>query len=120
MLHAHSADVQGRDGAVPLLRASRRSFLFVGYVFADSAYVGRRVATATRMTVEIVRNATDQVGFQVHKCRRVVERFFAWIRRNRGFSHDVEKLAASAEAFIYAAAAIILLRRLARCQTNSE
>jgi transposase len=47
--------------------------------------------------------------------RWVVERFFAWIGRNRRFARDVERLVASVEAFIYAAASVILLRRLARC-----
>ncbi len=100
---------------MPLLRASRRSFPFVERVFADSAYAGKRVANATRITVEIVRKAADQVGFQVHKRRCVVERFFAWIGRNRRFSRDVERLVASAEAFLYAASTIILLRRIGRC-----
>jgi putative transposase len=114
-LHAHPADVQDRDGAGPLLRASRRSFPFIERVFADSAYAGERVAKATRIAIAIVRKAADQVGFQVHKRRWVVERFFAWIGRNRRLSRDVEKLVASAEAFLYAASAIILLRRLGRC-----
>jgi transposase len=39
-LHVHPADIQDRDGAIPLLRASRRSFPFVARVFADSAYAG--------------------------------------------------------------------------------
>jgi hypothetical protein len=66
------ADVQDRDGAVPLLRSSRRSFPFLEKVFADSGYAGERVASATRITVEIVRKAVDQVGFTVHKRRWVV------------------------------------------------
>jgi putative transposase len=76
---------------------------------------GRHQHRATRVTVEIVRKIEGQVGFQLHKRRWVVERFFAWIGRNRRFSRDVERLVASAEAFLYAAASIILLRRLARC-----
>ncbi len=114
-LHVRPADIQDRDGAVPLLRASRGSFPFVKRVFADSAYAGERVANATRIAVEIVRKIDGQIGFQVHKRRWVVERFFAWIGRNRRFSRDVERLIASAEAFLYAASAIILLRRLGRC-----
>lgn len=90
------------------------AFPFVARVFADSAYAGKRVARATRIAIEIVRKTADQVGFQVHKPRWVVERFFAWIGRNRRFSRDVEKLAA-AEAFLYAASVIILLRGLGRC-----
>jgi transposase len=109
-----AADVQDRDGAVPLLQASRGSFPFVERVFADSAYAGERVANATRITVEIVRKIEAQVGFQLHKRRWVVEPFFAWIGRNRRFSRDMEKLVTSVEAFLYAASAIILLRRLGR------
>jgi transposase len=59
--------------------------------------------------------AFDAVGFQIHKRRWVIERFFAWIGRNRRFSRDVERLIASAEAFLHAAGAIILLRRRGRC-----
>ena len=62
-----------------------------------------------------MRKPDDQVGFKVHKRRWVVERFFAWIGRNRRFARDVERLVASVEVFIYAAASVILLRRLARC-----
>jgi transposase len=114
-LHVHPADIQDRDGAVPLLQASRGAFPFVERVFADSAYAGERVANATRAAVEIVRKIDGQIGFQVHKRRWVVERFFAWIGRNRRLSRDVEKLIPSAEAFLYAASATILLRRLGRC-----
>ena len=53
-------------------------------------------------------------SFTVHARRWVVERFFAWINRNRRLAKDLENTIASAEAFLYAAAAILLLRRLAR------
>ena len=43
-MQVHPADIQDRDGARPLLRASRRSFPFVERLFADSAYAGKRVA----------------------------------------------------------------------------
>jgi transposase len=61
-----------------------------------------------------VRKPKDQVGFAVHARRWVVERFFAWIGRNRRLSKDFEATVASANAFLYAASAIILLRRVAR------
>ncbi len=38
-----------------------------------------------------------------------------WVGRNRRFARDVEKLVASTEAFLYAASAILLLRRRGRC-----
>lgn len=114
-LIVHSADLQDRDGGAALLKASRRSFPFVELGFADSAYAGERVANATCITVQIVRKHDDQIGVKVHKRRWVVERFFAWIGRNRRLLRDVERLIASAEAFVYAASSVILLRRIARC-----
>ena len=114
-LHAHPADVQDRDGAGPLLAASRARFPFIERVFAEGGYAGERVARATRITVEIVRKQAGQVGFAVQPRRWVVERFFAWLGRNRRLARDFEATVASAEAFLYAASAMLLLRRLGRC-----
>lgn len=113
-LQAHAADIQDRDGAGPLLRASRPSWPFVQLAFADAGYQGPRVAAASSIHVEIVRKPQGQVGFAVHARRWVVERFFAWINRNRRLAKDFEATIASAEAFLYAASTILLLRRLAR------
>ena len=44
----------------------------------------------------------------------MVERFFAWINRNRRLAKDFEATVASTEAFLYAASAMLLLHRLAR------
>lgn len=114
-LHAHPASVQDRDGAGPLLKASRPRFPFIERVFADSGYAGPRVAKATRVTVEIVRKQPGQIGFAVQPRRWVVERFFAWLGRNRRLAKDFEATVASAEAFLYAASSMLLLRRLGRC-----
>ncbi len=46
-----SAGIQDRDGAVPLLQASRRSFPFVERAFADTAYPAERVRAATRIAM---------------------------------------------------------------------
>jgi transposase len=48
----------------------------------------------------------------------VVERFFAWINRNRRLAKDFEATIASAETFLYAASVMLLTRtrRLARSQ----
>jgi transposase len=90
VIHAHPADVQDRDGAIPLLKASRKSFHLVELAFADSAYNADRVTDATSIAIEIVRRLADQVGFQVLPRRWVVERFFAWINRNRRLAKDFE------------------------------
>jgi len=114
VLQAHAANVQDRDGAIPLLQASRRSFPFVELTFADSAYNGDRVRDATPIAIEVVKKLADQVGFQVLPRRWVVERFFAWINRNRRLAKDFEGTIASAEAFLYAASVMLLTRRIAR------
>lgn len=116
VLFAHPANIQDRDGAGPLLAASRRTCLFIVKVFADAGYQGPRVANATSVAVEIVRRKPDQVGFAVQPRRWVVERFFAWINRNRRLRKDAEATIASATAFLYAAAVLILVRRPARSQ----
>ena len=114
ILIPHAASVQDRDGAVPLLKAARRLFPWIERVFADSAYAGEKVATATQIVVEIVKKCPDQVGFAVQPRRWVVERFFAWLGRNRRLAKDVEATIASATAFLYAASVMLLTRRIAR------
>ena len=114
VLDPEAADIQDRDGAGPVLRLSRRTFPFIIKAFADAGYAGDEPATATRVTVEIVRKPKDRVGFAVHPRRWMVERFFGWIRRNRSLWKDPEATLASAQAFLYAAAVMILIRRLGR------
>jgi putative transposase len=53
-------------------------------------------------------------GFRVLPRRWVVERTFAWIGHNRRMSKDFERLCATGEAFVYAAMARLMVRRLAR------
>lgn len=101
---------------MPLLKASRPRHPFVAKVFADSAYNSDRVANATSIDVQIVRRIADQTGFVVHPRRWVVERTFAWLGRNRHLAKDFEATIASATAFLYAASAMLLTRRLARSE----
>lgn len=114
LLEPHPADIQDRDAGGPLLRASRARFPFIERVFADSAYNHERVIMATRILVEIVRKLPDQIGFAVHPRRWVVERFFAWIGRNRRLAKDFEATLNSPRAFLYAASVMLLVRRLGR------
>lgn len=116
ILFAHPADIQDPVGAPPLLKASRRRFPFIKKVFADTRYQGPLVANATAIAIEIVRRNPNQVGFVVLPRRWVIERFFAWINRNRRLWKDPEATIFSANAFLYAASALILIRRLARAK----
>ena len=114
VIQAHSADVQDRDGAVPLLKASRARFPFVEVAFADSAYNADRVKDATPISIDIVKKIAHQVGFRVLPRRWVVERTFAWLNRNRRLAKDFEATIDSAATFLYAASVMLLTRRLAR------
>jgi transposase len=106
--------VQDRDGAGPLLAASRRPFPSVEKVFADAGYQGPHVATATRIAVKIVRRKPDQIGFAVQPRSWAVGRFFAWDNRSRRLWKDAEATIASATAFLYAVAAMVRIRLIAR------
>ena len=53
-----------------------------------------------------MRKLEGQVGFVVHARRWVVERFFAWINRNRRLAKNVEATIASAKAFLHTASDI--------------
>ncbi len=114
LLEPHPASIQDRDGGGPLLQASRSLFPFIERVFADGGYDHDRVTAATAIVVEIVRKLAGQIGFVVLARRWVVERFFAWIGRNRRLAKDFEATIASARAFLYAASVMLLSRRLAR------
>ena len=111
---AHSAAIQDRDRAGPLLQASRARWPFIVLGYADSGYSDPRVANANSIRIEVVRKSDNQVGFAVIARRWVVERFFAWINQNRRLAKDFEATVESVEAFLYAAASVLLLRRLAR------
>ena len=95
VLQPHPASIQDRDGDGRLLQASRRFFPLIERIFADGGYAGERVVTATHIIVEI-------------------ERFFAWLNRNRRLAKDFEATIDSARAFLYAASAMLLSRRIAR------
>jgi putative transposase len=110
-----AACIQDRDGAAAVLVGSRSRSPFIERAFADAGYAGERVNKASRIDVEIIRKALGQIGLAVQPRRWVVERFFGWITRNRRLYRDVEARVASAEAFLYAAASMILIRRLGRC-----
>jgi putative transposase len=71
-------------------------------------FAGEGPANTTLIIVEIAREPPDQIGFAVHPRSWVVERFFAWISRNRRLWKDPEATLASARAFLYVASVMLL------------
>jgi putative transposase len=85
-------------------------------IFADAGYRGELEHWVTEnlsAVLEIVLKLEGQKGFQLLPKRWVIEQTFAWISRNRRLARDYERLAQSAEAFIYVAMIRLGLRRLA-------
>jgi transposase len=67
------------------------------------------------------RPGPDQIGFAVLPRRWVVERFFAWIGRNRRLAKDFEASIDSARAFLYAASdAALTPHRKARMSFETD
>lgn len=118
----HSADIQDRDGAPPLLQAIRSAFPWLRHLFADGAYAGDKLESALAgkggWTLEIVKRSDQAKGFVLLPRRWVVERSFAWLGRNRRLARDFERTIASAEAWIYMASVKLLIRRAARAQCH--
>lgn len=116
--HIQPANVQDRDGALPVLAEARRLFPFVERIFADGGYQGARTAAAVRAIgaweIEIVKRSDTATGFEVLPKRWIVERTFGWLGRCRRLAKDFENLAGRALAFLRLAMIRLMLRRIAR------
>jgi putative transposase len=81
----HAADIQDRDGAVPLLASIRWFYLWLRHVFGDGGYAGAKLAgalaTLGRWTLEIIKRS-DARGFEPLPRRWVVERTPAGSRQS--------------------------------------
>ena len=116
MVIVSSAAVQDRDGAKPLIEALYMKFPLLELIWADGGYAGKLVEWAKdfcALALTIVKRGTEK-GFKVLPRRWVVERTFGWLGRNRRLSKDYERATPSAEAFVYAASAHLMVRRLAK------
>jgi putative transposase len=114
-VHVHSAAIQDRDGAKPLLLMARW-FGWLRVIWADGGYAGKLVDWARDIKLgrfaklHIIRKIGK--GFQLLPKRWVVERTFAWLSRYRRLARDYEVHTSHSKAFIYVAASRLMLRRL--------
>jgi transposase len=70
-------------------------------------------AGAGRWKIEIVKRS-DLHRFVVLPKRWIVERTFAWIRRNRRLTRDFERYTTTVAAFVRLAMIRVMLKRLTR------
>jgi len=115
------ANVQDRDGALPVLKEVRRLFPFIKKIFADGGYQGKATASAVAALgaweLEIVKRSDTAKGFVVLPKRWIVERTFGWLGRCRRLAKHFENLSRTALAFLRLAMIRLMMRRLARLQT---
>jgi uncharacterized integral membrane protein (TIGR00698 family) len=112
----HSAAIQDREGA-KLVIQKPRWFGWLRVIFADAAYSGQLVTwvheffgrQGTRLSIV----SRLGHGFRLLAKRWIVERTFSWLTHSRRLAKDYEVTTEHSEAFIYAAAARLMLRRLA-------
>lgn len=112
----HSAAIQDRDGAKLVIQKARW-FGWLRVIFADAAYSGQLIAWVReffgRQGTRLCIVPRLGHGFRVLAKRWIVERTFSWFTHYRRLSKDYEVKTEHSEAFIYAAAARLMLRRLA-------
>jgi putative transposase len=119
-VRVHAADVQDRDGAALVLDQIDEPLSQLELIWADGGYAGDKLAGwmverfgERRLRLEIVRRSDTQKGFVVLPRRWVVERTFGWLNNFRRLSKDYEFRTDSSEAFIFLAASLLLIARLA-------
>jgi putative transposase len=111
----HSAGIQDRDGAKPVLRKLVGRFPRLRKILTDGIYNGGIAEWAKELggwIFELVVRPEGETKFKVLKWRWIVERTFAWLGRYRRLSKDYEGSEASSECWIYLAMTHLMLRRL--------
>ncbi|MCS6969685.1 MAG: transposase, partial [Planctomycetes bacterium] len=111
-VQVHAGSVQDRDGAKPLLRASRGLWAFVETVFADGGYAGKLVEWAKQkanLALSIVKRPRAVSRFEPLLRRWVIERSFGWLIKNRRLVRDFEQRTDVAETLIRIAATATML-----------
>jgi putative transposase len=112
----HSAGIQDRDGAKPVLTALVARFPGLHLLWAEGGYAGKLVAwvaTVLQRSLTIVKRPRHTQGFRVVQWRWIVERTFGWLNRSRRLSKDFEALPETTETWIRIVMIQLMVRRLA-------
>ena len=91
-------------------------------VWVDGGYEHRLeewVEQHCSFRVEVIKRDENRKGWQLLPKRWVVERTFAWLGRCRRLSKDFEASGATEAAWLWLANIRLMLRRIARAQTES-
>ncbi len=98
-----------------LLERCAKCFSRLEVIFADGAYLGPMMQTASEThhasRLEVVKR-NELHHFKVLPKRWIVERTLAWLGRNRRLSKDYEELTEVSEAFVLLAMVRLIVARL--------
>ena len=106
LMHAvHAADIQDRDGGVPVMASSFGLYPFLLKLYADGGYQGAQFKAALQrvmrqVNLEIVKRSDTANTFVVLPKRWIVERTIGWLNRCRRLAKDWECLNRNALAFL--------------------
>jgi transposase len=115
-LHVTAADEQDRAQVSQLAQAVQAATgeqVRVAYV--DQGYTGQdaaEAATASGITVDVVKLPDVKRGFVLLPRRWVVERSFAWMARFRRLARDYERLPETLPGLHFLAVALLMLSRV--------
>jgi putative transposase len=131
-VHVHPANIQDRDGGLPVMAAAAEKVPTLEKTWSDAAYRGRfvqQVREDLSIEVEVVTRddagggvwqeagapalTAKKKGFKLVAWRWLVERTFGWLGRCRRLSKDYEGLLETAEAMIWVVVVRLLVARLA-------
>ena len=131
----HPADVQDRDGALPLVGAAMAKCPTIKKLYVDAAYGGdcaEQLRGQYDLDVEVVRRPpkaglwtvagepapAPAAPFPILPKRWVVERTHSWVERARRLSKDYDRRLDVSAAWVWLAQSRLLLRRLAAPTTG--
>jgi putative transposase len=114
-----TADIQDRDGLVPLLKAVSKQSPWVKLAFVDGGYAAdetqRAAYEASAIRLSVVKRTDRQgKGFIVLPKRWIVERTFGWANRARRLAKGFDALLTSSQSWFMLAMSFLLIRRIAR------
>jgi transposase len=112
-----TAEVTDRKGAREALERSQPNLKRVKSLLCDGGYIGEPFAQSVRailgepVTVQIAKR-NERHTFNILPKRRVVERSFAWLEKNRRLWKNCERKLNTRLQFILLAFLVLLLKRL--------
>lgn len=113
-----AANTAEREGAKWLLARTTHDQSRVTTIYADEGYSGEELENWVKQNcgwkLEVIYKPANQIGFEVHRKRWVVERSFAWLFKKRRLSKSYEYLPKSEEAMMHISMILLVLNRLVK------